>query len=252
MSSAELLYGNRAANTLGAAAPALNLAARDEIVLKQVEIHYCLFELPMASVLPRWPTRLHPSIPAVLGITVWRCVDGPLGAFSLAYIGLACRTGIKPRHFIHGAFCDSPQVGTWLGDRYGLDCQAARIHNLETYDRIHSRVDLNGKTILDLVTHGAQPLVGRGAMVKYSPLLNAAALGMESALVQMETSFEFHRVSRGQPTAGVYNAAALGDATLAPRYPISGTFSVVDVTLHPARFKLDLAVPAEQGGARKI
>lgn len=169
MSAVELLYGARAGNTFGTQAKPLVTSARDDVVLKDVEIHYCLFELPMASVLPRLPASLHPSVPAVIGITVWRCDAGPLGAFTLAYVGVACRTGIKPRHLIHGAFCDRAEVGDWLRGRYGFDCRTAHVHSLETYDRVHSRIELHGKPVLDLVSDRLQPLVGRGAMVKYSP-----------------------------------------------------------------------------------
>lgn len=252
MSAVELLYGQRPGHTVGTQATPLATAARDEVTLKDVEIHYCLFELPMANVLPRLPQSVHPSVPAVLGITVWRCPEGPLGAFALAYVGIACRTGIKPRHFIHGAFCNRAEVGEWLRERYGFACQTAQIHSLETFDRAHSRVELNGTPILDLVTDRLLPLVGRGAMVKYSPPLNAAKVGEEIALVQMEASFEFKRVARGVPQVLQYEAAALGDATLRPVYPISGTFALVDVMLHPARFKVSPTVPAEQGGAKKI
>jgi hypothetical protein len=252
MSAVELLYGARDPATLGAGAPTLDLNNRDEIKLPDVEIHYCLFELPMATVLPRLPTSLHPSIPAVIGITVWRCAAGPLGAFSLGYLGVACRTGIKPRHFIHGAFCDSTDVGQWFAKRYGLACQTAPIHSLETYDRIHSKITFQGHPILDLSTTGAQPLVGRGAMVKYSPILNVARRDDTITLVQMETSFDFKRVVRGVPHTAHFDGRALGDSSLAPTYPISGTFSVVDVTLHAPRFQLDVAVPAERGGAKKL
>lgn len=252
MSAIELLYGIRDGATVGADALTLELGAADHITLANVEIHYCLFELPMASVLPRLPTSLHPSVPAVIGITVWRCVDGPLGAFSLAYAGVACRTGIKPRHFIHGAFCDSVEIGEWFGRRYGLACRAAQIHSLETYDRIHSRITVEDNVVLEMSTRSVQPLVGKGAMVKYSPILNAARLGDDINLIQMETSFEFKRVARGVPQVETFDAARLGDPSLAPNYPISGTFSLVDLTLHPPRFKLDVTVPAERGGAKKL
>lgn len=68
----------------------------------------------------------------------------------------------------------------------------------------------------------------------------------------MEAGFDFKRVARGVPRAEIYDAAALGDGDLRPHYPISGTFAVVDVTLHPARFKVSPGVPAEKGGATKI
>lgn len=252
MNAPVLLYGERAGHSFGTDAAPLVTTRRDDIALKDVEIHYCLFELPMASVLPRLPEALHPSIPAVIGLTVWRCADGPLGAFTLAYVGVACRTGIKPRHLVHGAFCSSAEVGAFLRDRYGFACRTARVHSLETYDRAHSRVEVDGRAVLDLATDRLQPLVGRGAMVKYSPPLNAAKVGDGVALVQMETSFDFKRAARGVPHATVYDAAALGDATLCPHYPISGAFAVADVTLHPPRFKVSPSMPAEKGGASKL
>ena len=60
MSAVELLYGKRPGATVGAQT-ALDTTARDELVLRDVEIHYCLFELPMASVVPRLPESLHPT-----------------------------------------------------------------------------------------------------------------------------------------------------------------------------------------------
>ncbi len=252
MSAIELLYGQRSGDTVGLNATTLDLSSRGEVSLPAVEIHYCLFELPMAHMLPRLPESLHPSIPAILGITVWRCSAGPLGPFSLAWIGLACRTGIKPRHFIHSAFCDNEEVGRWFKSRYGFPCQTALVHSLETYDRIHSRVELEGTPILDLETHRLQPLVGLGAMVKYSPPLNPARLENGVALVQMEATFEFMRVARGVPHAPTYAAAALGDDSLRPVYAVSGTFAVANIGLHPPRFSLSPRLPAEQGGAKKI
>ncbi|MGH8596220.1 MAG: hypothetical protein ACREXT_06145, partial [Gammaproteobacteria bacterium] len=213
MSAVELLYGSRHFDDVVGArdgAPTLIREKIEDIVLPDVEIHYCLFELPMASALARLPTSLHPSIPAVLGITIWKCASGPLGPFSLAYVGAACRTGIKPRHFIHGAFCDVSGIGRWFAKTYGLDCQPASIHSLETYDRIHSRITVEGAAVLDLATIGAQPLVGRGATVKYSPALNVARLDSQVTLIQMEASFNFKRVVRGIPATHRYDAAALG------------------------------------------
>lgn len=251
MSAPELLYGHRPRGTFGVGAKPLVADGRGDVVLKEVFIHYALFELPMADVLPRLPESLHPSVPAVLGITVWRCPDGPLGPFALAYAGVACRTGIKPRHLIHGAWCDNPEVANWLEGRYGLRPRAARIQNLETYDRAWSRVEVAGKPVLDLASERTQPLVA-GSTVKYSPILNPAAFADGVALVQMEVAFDFRRVMRGVPRVGVFEAEAFGDAALRPHYPVSGTWAEVEVTLLPPRFRLDLTVPAEAGGAGRI
>jgi hypothetical protein len=206
----------------------------------------------MARVLPRLPQALHPSVPTVICISAWRCAEGPLGAFTLAYVGVACRTGIKPRHFVHAAFCSDARVGQWLRGRYGLPCRTALVHSLETYDRVHSRVEVDGRPLLDVVAENPQPVVGRGALVKISPPLAAARFADGIGLVQMEASFDFKRVTRGLPRIGCFDAAALGEATLVPDYPISSAFGVADITLHPARFRVDPVLPAERGGARKV
>lgn len=251
MSAPELLYGARTPGTFGLGAKPLGADTDGEVVLKQVHIHYALFELPMADVLPRLPTSLHPSVPAVIGVTVWRCDEGPLGAFGLAYVGLACRTGIKPRHLIHGAFCDNAEVAAWMERRYGLAARAARIRSLETYDRGWSQVEVDGRVVLDIASERTQPLVA-GSTVKYSPVLNPAAFAAGPGLVQMEVAFDFRRVMRGVPRLNTYDAAAFGDASLRPQYPVSGTWAEVEVSLLPPRFKLDLNVPAETGGASRI
>jgi len=251
MSAPELLYGARAPGTFGQGAQPLVADEDGELVLKDVQIHYALFELPMAEVLPRLPRGLHPSVPAVIGLTVWRCADGPLGAFGLAYVGVACRTGIKPRHLVHGAYCDNPNVAAWLERRYGLATRTARIRSLETYDRAWSQVEAEGRVVLDLASERTQPLVP-GSTVKYSPILNAAAFSDGLKLVQMEVAFDFRRVLRGVPRLAVYDAEALGDTALRPQYPVSGTWAEAEVSLLPPRFRLDLEVPAEAGGAGRL
>ena len=65
---------------------------------------------------------------------------GPLGAFECAWLGLACRTGIKPRHLIHAAYVTRADVGDWLQRRYGFNYEVADVHYRETYDRLQGRI----------------------------------------------------------------------------------------------------------------
>jgi hypothetical protein len=95
-------------------------------------------------------------------------------------------------------------------------------------------------------------VVGAGAAVKYSPALNTARIDDVPLMVQMEASYAFKRVIRGIPRILQYDAAALGNARIEPKFAMSGTHADVDITLHAPRFTADFAVPAEQGGARKI
>ncbi|MCC7120091.1 MAG: hypothetical protein IT493_00925 [Gammaproteobacteria bacterium] len=249
---AELLYGACLAADMPAPRTRIDATHSDDVVLENVQVHYALFEVPMAAALACLPVSLHPAVPAHLGLTFWRCDGGPLGAFECAWIGLACRTGIKPRHLVHAAFVDRADVGDWLARRYGFDCRVADVHYRETYDRLQGRIVIDGQVLLDTVTTRMQPVVGAGASVKYSPALNATRVGDAALMVQMETAYAFKRVIRGTPQLPVYDAAALGNAQLVATFPMSGTHAVVDITLLPPRFTADFAVPAESGGAKKI
>ncbi len=250
MSAPELLYGSRTPADMPRGA--VIAAHSDPIELGAVEIYYSLFELPMSTVLPRLPQSLHPSVPAVLATSFWRVRESVCGPFEFAYAGIACRTGIKPRHFVFGAWCDNADAGQLLRERYGIGCETATVTCRESYDRIRGVVTLDSGVALDIVTTNMVSLSGAGAMVKYSPALGLAEIDSQQQLVQFEAGYEFKRVLRGEVTAAGFDAAALGEPTLRPTHAIAGTFAVCDVTLLPPRFAVDLTVPAEAGGATKI
>ncbi|MBK6660125.1 MAG: hypothetical protein IPG43_19145 [Proteobacteria bacterium] len=252
MNAPVLLYGNRAADSVPLAAMALDVSPQETLVLPDVQILYVLHEMPMQTALARLPVALHPSIPAVLGITFMHAKDSPFGEFTLAYVGIACRTGIKPRHFITGAFCGNADAAKYFGGRYGFDCRHAVVSYHETYDRIRGEVQVDGRSILDVAIAECIPLVGAGGMIKYSPPLTATRVGGEPALVQFEAGYDFKRSIRGRSQLATFDAAALGDAALTPTMGIAGSHAVVDLHLMPARFQVDLTTPVEAGGAKKI
>jgi len=252
MSASELLYGERSVDDINRPLASLVPDARGVIKISDVEIFYSLFELPMSTTVARLSTSLHPSIPAVMGTSFWRVPASDFGEFQLAYVGLACRTGIKPRHMVIGAWCDNPAAARFFRDRYGFDCQPAEIRCRETYDRVLGWVAAERETILEIVATALVPIVGGGGSVKYSPPLNLAFIGGQTKLAQFEASYDFKRVSRGVVQASTYVASEVGDAAVAPTYPISGTFAVCDVDLLPVRFQVDLLTPAEHGGATKV
>lgn len=252
MSAVELLYGSCAAQDFAAPTVALDGSDQSVVQLADVEIGYALYEVPMAAVLPMLPVSLHPSVPAVLATNFWRVPESPFGPFQFAYVGIACRTGIKPRHLVYAAWCDNEAAAGFLAGRYGVDAVHAELYLRETYDRVRGAVAIDGETVLEVITTDTVTIVGGGAAVKYSPTLNLAAIDGAAALVQFEAAYEFKRVLRGPVQASVFNAHAFGQPTLVPSYPIAGTFAVCDVALLPARFSVDLALPAEAGGAKKL
>lgn len=252
MNAPVLLYGNRAPDTVPLAHTALDVSPQETLILPDVQILYVLHEMPMQAALARLPVALHPSIPAVLGMTFIHAKDSPFGEFTLAYLGIACRTGIKPRHFITGAFCGNPAAASFFTSRYGFDCKSATVSYRETYDRIRGDVVMDGRSILDVAIAECLPLVGAGGMIKYSPPLTATRVNGAAALVQFEAGYDFKRSVRGRSQLATFDAAALGDAAVIPTMGIAGSHAVVDLHLMPVRFQVDLTTPAEAGGAKKI
>ena len=252
MSEPVLLYGQRDPASVSINSATLDTTQADTVVIPDAEIFYSLFEIRMRDAEAMLPPSLHPSVPALLGISLIHANDGPLGRFTLAYSGIACRTGIKPRHFIQSAFCSGKEAGDFFSTRYGFPCRPAEVESRESYDRIHATVQLDQQCVLDISAIECLPLVGSGATVKYSPPLNATVVNGDPALVQFEAAYEFKRVLRGRPQLSVYDAAILAEGGLLPTTPVTGTFAVVDLHLLPVRFEVDVATPAEKGGARKI
>ena len=248
----ELLYGSRPAASVRLLDREIEAEGGAPVVIENAELLYILHETPMRTTIPSLPASLHPSVPAVLGITFVKAPQSPWGPFIAAWVGIACRTGIKPRHFITAAFCNNAVAADFLASRYGFNCQAADVGYRETFVRVRGVVEVDGRLVLDAATIESLPLVGIGATIKYSPALNGMRLGSGPALVQFEAAYDFKRVLRGRPRLAHYDSTALGEASVIPTTPIAGSHAVCDLHLLPARFQVDLAVPAEAGGAGKI
>ena len=248
----ELLYGIGDAAALAGNASNTKLTSFPDLVLEQVQIYTSLFEIPLQSAMRRLPKGVHPSVPALCCVTFWRCPAGDLGPFELAFVGLTCRTGIKPRQLVQSAFASSEKARDFFRGEYGFSCQVATVRQRESYDRVLGKVDLDGKTILEMSTNALVPLVGMGSFVKYAAALSFARANGKMGLVQLEASYEFKRVIRGVPQALVFDSAALGDGTIAPVFPISGAHAIANLTLHPARYVVVPVRPAEEGGVTRI
>lgn len=241
----EFLFGNGDGSALGVNS-IFKAHGNQAITFENVDVFYSLFEVKMSQALDLIPSGLHPSIPAVMGVTFWHAKQSPIGAFTLGFTALACRTGIKPRHLVLTAFTDSEEAKLFFGERYGFECQIADVFFQENYDRFYGRVTQNDEIVLESETTQASPLVGAGVAVKYSPPLNLAKIGAEKSLVQFEAGYDFKRAARGKPK--LINNSGLIQATT----PIAGTHALCDLHFLPARFSVDLLTPAEAGGAKKL
>jgi len=226
--------------------------AREDLVLPGADIHYCLFEIPMQDALRHLPPGLHPAIPAVLGITFIKAPESPLGPLQMAIVGIACRSGIRPRYMTLAAFTDSAAVAAALQSRWGFPARVSQVTTHVYYDQVLSTVAENGRKLLEVATGHLVMLTGPGASVVYCPALNMADLDIGRRFIQVDFSAEFKRVARGEPTSLLFDGRLLGDIDAAPSDPVSGTLAKADLTIHPVRFVADPMVLAENGGASKL
>ena len=241
----ELLYGHGSGQALSVGS-GFDHNSSNTLRIENVDVFYSLFEVSMEDALALIPSGLHPSIPAVMGVTFWRTKDSEFGAFTLGFAALACRTGIKPRHLVLQAYCNNDQAREFFGARYGFNCKPAEVFFQENYDRFYGRVTHNDKVVLEAETSEALPLVGGGVAVKYSPPLNATRINNADTLIQFEAGYEFKRAARGKPKLMAF------EGPIQAKTPISGTHALCDIDFLPARFSIDISVPAEEGGAKKL
>ena len=241
----EFLFGEGDGSALLKAAN-FGATAPSSLRVENVDVFYSLFEISMQDALSLIPTGLHPSIPAVLGVTFWRAKESELGPFNLAFVALACRTGIKPRHLVLHAYTDSAEAQDYFGKQYAFNCEIAEVFFQENFDRFYGKVTQGEAVLLESETTEALPLVGGGTAVKYSPPLNATNMDDRDVLVQFEAAYDFKRAARGKPKL------IQGSGAVQAKTPVSGTHAVCDIDFLPARFTVDMLLPAEAGGAKKI
>jgi len=252
MSEIELLYGHGDRKDITVSKTTLNLEDTSEITLKGAQIFYVLYEMKMSAAESILPPSLHPSIPALFSLTFIQGNNSSMGDFTLAYTGIACRTGIKPRHLVMKAFCDNPQASSILEQRYGFSICPAKVTCKESYDQVHGKIETKDAVIVDMSIGNCIPLVGAGGIIKYSPTLNGCLINDEPTLVQFEANYDFKNVIRGEPAEKTFNSKSLGHEEMTTKYPIAGTYAAVDIHLMPPRFQVSLDKPAEEGGAKKI
>lgn len=250
----ELLYGARPVETL----PEVGIATyapdeRGEIELEGVGLHHVFWEIPTQTGIDNLPPSLHPTWPGILALQFWRVPDSPVGPFTFAAVALGCRTAIKPRQFVLSAFASTDEARSLLAPRYGYPIQVADVQQDEYSDAVISSIAVDGKSLLEVTTSSMRTLTGSSAALKLSPHLSRANVDGKAEILQSEMGYSFKHTRRGTPRIGTLDAVALGFRSgVELSIPVAGSLASVDITLHPARFALDVEQPAEQVKSRKL
>jgi hypothetical protein len=214
--------------------------ATEPTMLGECRLLHLTFEAPMSTDL--LPPAVHPSIPYHVSIVCWDAPDSPYGPLRLTQVRLGCIVNILPRGLVTAALTDSAEFAQLLSQRYGMPARVAAVDLTEDGDRTEIRVDLDGRTVLDVAMVGSRAVAGGSAAVFSS--ISLANVEDELRLVQADFRMELAEPARGEAVAQIFDAAALGTEGAGPQWPVSAVSTSGTITLRPVRYVLDPASPA--------
>jgi hypothetical protein len=238
--------GNPEALARGAATLAGFATAPEK--LHGVETLQIAFEAERGGADELLPPGLHPTRPPVVTWLVQRVPESPWGQFALAQCRLECRSGLRPRGFLLGGVIDNAAARDALAERWGYALALGAPRLMRGYDEIRASVALGGATVLELALRDPMPL--RNADAYYVASVHLAHTPRGLRLVQVDPDFDVARAERGRPLAQHFEAEAWRCAGLRPSAPVSGSFSIADVTLPALRYVCRPEVAAFLGTER--
>ncbi len=180
------------------------------------------------------PPSLHPTIPAALSLQVWAVTVSPWGAFRLAFVRAACRSGVRARGFTLGAFASSAPACEALRGHFGFPARHADVVLRHGYDGVDVSVTFAGRIILRVAALDPEPMDVHD--VQYTGTLNLAQTPNGIRLVQLEADHTATRVERLTAQLLAFDAAAWGNALLDPYVVVSASLATESIVLPPLRF----------------
>jgi hypothetical protein len=240
-----MLTGTADPEALAARAPVMETLDAGPLRLEGVEVVQAAFEIPYACRDPLLPPALHPTTPPLMLILAWRVAESPWGPFTMAQARISCRSGVRPRGFVTGCIVDRADAVRGLAAGWGLPTVVGTVDLQRGYDRAELIAGRDGSPAIHLVGVDPDPL-GPGD-VQFSVTTTLARTPRGLRLVQVEPEYELRRVERVRPRIVSFDGAAWGLPGVVPRYPVSATVSVGEITIPRLRFLSRPDVTAFEG-----
>ena len=240
-----MIFGSGDAAALEARAPEMESLDAPALELPGVEVFLATCEIAREGVEALFPPALQPTLPPLVAWRVWRCREGPLGAFAAAQVRLSCRAGARPRAFSIGCAIDCPQAGAALARGWGYAPDPAEFEFVDAYDRREVRVHAAGRPILALSLRDPVPLGPDD--VRFVSTMNPARTPRGLRLVQVDPDYRVERNERGRFSIDAFDASAWGEPRIRPVHPLVATWTLADLTLPPLRFVARPEVNAFEG-----
>lgn len=229
-----MLLGTADVDALAARAPRMERLDTDPLALPGAQVLQVTFEMPATARETLIPPALHPTDPPLVGWRFVRASDGPLGAFTLAECRVECRSGLRPRGFLVACVVDAPEAARALTERWGYRCTVGEVTLARHYDAVRGTVRAGGRTILDVALRDPDPLGPHD--IQYTASMHLAHTPRGLRLVQVDPAFTVERAERGRPELAAFDAAAWGDARIAPVHPVSASIAIAEMTLPKLRY----------------
>jgi hypothetical protein len=229
-----MLQGTADVEAIAAGAPYMAAPASEPLTVPQAELLQVAWEVAAADRDALLPPALHPVNPPVVTFSFLSARESPSGPFTLAETRLLCRSGLRTRGYLIGAFVDNVEIATVLAGGWGYRLAPAAVSLSRRYDGTSAAVVVAGTEVLS--TGHVSPAQLSPADLQYTATMHPARFDRGLRLVQVERDFRFTRAERGKPYVHAFDAAAWGEPRLRLSHPLSASSAVADVTFKPVRF----------------
>ena len=181
------------------------------------------------------PPALHPTVPGIVNWGVYDFPDSPWGAFRMAQTRIECRSGTRPRGFLISGVIDNAAAREALEARWGYQLTAGEIELRRGYDGVEVAVrSQSGEPMLSLGLRA--PVRLPPEVVQFVASIHPARTPRGYRLLQVDLRHGLERAERGEPLVEWFDAAAWGEARIAPVYPVSACICLGAVVLPRLRF----------------
>lgn len=232
----------------GKFASAINGYKTEPLTLKGaqiLELHMEIDDDPADALLPR---TMHPAIPEYAIFNVSHYPDSPWGAFTIAEVRIAGRTGVRPRGFVLRSYVDNKEAAKEIAARWGYPVAHGDVALRVSHDRVSGRVRLDGKTVYEVEELDRDSISGGDIQYIASMHLARNKDDNKLVLVQVDPEYVFSKAERGKPRVAVLDTDAFGAGNaLRVMNPIASSFATADVTLPRIRYICNPELPAMQG-----
>ena len=228
-----MLFGTADLQALGNTAPNVEIKPGLALDLGEVDWLQFSYELP-GDRQDLFPSSLHPTMPPIVTLQLWRCHGGELGNFGMAQLRLSCRAGMRIRAFLVQSVIDGAAASQALSLRFGYRPTQGEVTVNRRVDRIEGQVVSHGRTVLHAAMIKPESLVPEA--LQHIDNMNLAKVAGELRLLQIEPEITTLGLQRGEPRLIDFDADFWGLHGRRLRHPIIAAAAHTRISMPPVRY----------------